>query len=49
MDSLTDLWLRDNSLSGGIPQELEDLNLTALHLSGNSFWWERPCSTWSIR
>ena len=26
-----------NSLSGGIPQELEDLNLTALHLSGNSF------------
>ena len=37
MDSLTDLWLRDNSLSGGIPQELEDLNLTALHLSGNSF------------
>ena len=31
------LWLRDNSLSGGIPQELEDLNLTALHLSGNSF------------
>ena len=36
-DSLTDLWLRDNSLSGGIPQELEDLNLTALHLSGNSF------------
>ena len=28
---------RDNSLSGGIPQELEDLNLMALHLSGNSF------------
>ena len=35
--SQSQLWLRDNGLSGQIPQELQGLNLAHLHLSGNSF------------
>ena len=37
MDSLRELWLRDNQLTGRIPLRLGRLELEQLHLSGNSF------------
>ena len=44
LGALTNLWLKDNNLSGGLPNELDNLtNLERVRISGNRLHGLRAC------